>query len=247
MTSDNITRHTQLSDLGAKVELIDLDATALGDTVIRYFTPVDLFEWLNGTAVMTNVLWGGHVYVPIPLKSDGWEWDGKGQPPTPKITLANVNGFFTAANIAFNDLAGAILTRRITFDTFLEDSHTTEAYQPEIYRIERKLAQDNVSVEYELANALDHLGAQIPARLVLRNVCQRTYRTWDSSKSQFDYSEVTCPYTGTDYFKFDDTVTTDPAQDQCSFHLTGCKPRFVGVALPMWAFPGAGQTGQLSP
>lgn len=81
------------------------------------------------------------------------------------------------------------------------------------------------------SDTTDHPGAY----LVLQNDGNLVVYT----NSGFDYTNVECPYTGTAMFDDHDNVTTDPKQDHCSKHLTGCVLRFgAGNELPFGAFPG---------
>ena len=81
-------------------------------------------------------------------------------------------------------------------------------------------------------------GLYLPARLVLRDHCQHSYRRWDATENEFDYSKATCPYTGTDKFTAAGEQTQTASRDQCSRRLmTGCRKRFAGE-LPFLGFPG---------
>lgn len=241
---DTLNAHVQSSELSAPIELIMLDATDQGGPILR-FAPQPIASYLTGTVVLTPVVWNGDEYPPIPFETEDWAWDGQGSFPTPKVRVANVNGYFTAANIEFNNLAGVMLTRFRTFAKFLDgmpDADPDQQFPPEIYRIERKSSQTNTLVEYELSTDIDHQGAVLPARIVLKNACTRKYRVWTSSG--FDYSQATCPYDGGSYFDANG-VATDPPHDKCSKRLTsGCLLRFGNDPLPTYAFPGAGVSTQ---
>lgn len=224
-----------------------LDATEMGGPILR-FAPMPIADFLSGTVNLTPIQWQGESWPPIPFQTSDWAWDGQGSMPTPHVTVANVNSYFTAANIEFNDLLGVVLTRFRTFAKFLDgmpDADPDAQYEPEIYRVERKVSQNNNLVEWELSTDLDHLGAVIPGRLVLKNACTHNYRVWDPVAGAFDYSVATCPYTGSAYFDINGIATTDASLDMCSKRLNGgCKNRFGSAPLPTRAFPGAGQQAQ---
>lgn len=240
-------QHVRSSELTAPIELIELDATLLGGPIYR-FAPMPIVDFISGTANMTSILWNGFSWPPFPLESSEWAWDGMGAMPTPHIKVGNVNAYFTAANIEFGDLLGVYLTRFRTFEKFLDgkpDADPNAQFPPEIYRVERKISQNNSIVEWELSNDLDHAAALLPGRIVLKNACTHIYRTWNPLTSSFDYSQATCPYTGSAYFTSNGAATSNPADDMCSKKLgNGCKARFGQNPLPTRAFPGAGRANQ---
>lgn len=237
--------HVQGSSLGALVELIDIDATALGGTILR-IVPAPLRLFLGGGVVSQPVTWRGNIYTPHPLETDGWEWNNSGTPPSPKIRVANVDLSFTGLNIEYGDLVGATLTRWRTFDKFLDgqpeadpDSH----FQLDIFKIDRKSLQTKSIVEYELASPVDQTGVLLPSDAVIKKYCQWSYRHWTGL--EFNYEKVIgCPYVGNNYFDKDGNTTADPAQDICGKRTTDCKKRFPTGPLPFGGYPGVAQVRQ---
>jgi lambda family phage minor tail protein L len=230
LTNLRITRLTQQFQTDDLVILYQLDATALGDTVYRFTSSAHH----DGP-----VVFGGATYAPVPVESQGWEWNGQGPLPRPTITLANVNKLFGAAAIAFDDLRGATLTRIRTFRRFLDngDDPDGDAFLPlDIYRIERKTSQNKIALTWELASVFDQEGVLLPRRQVLQTACTHRYRVWNGTA--FDYTRATCPYAGAALFRRNGQPTTDPALDMCGKRLSNCQQRFGSQPLPTRAFPG---------
>lgn len=222
-------------------------------SIYRFHAGVNAFD--NG-----DVYWNGDAYTPMPIEAEGFEYTGKGQIPRPKIRISNLLGTITTLlqTLAYG-LEGAKVTRIRTMARYLDDLNwggldyvdpdyvdpgyiasgtnpygtpdPTAEFPQEIYYVDQKTAENRDVIEYELAAAFDLQGTRVPKRQTIQNVCQWKYRSYNSSTSSFEYTQVDCPYTGDIYYKADDSVTTDPAQDQCSKRLSSCQKRFGYVEL----------------
>lgn len=221
---------------GEKVTLFRLDTTALGGDV-KYFCQASI----NGSGVTFQ----GIYYTPVDVEFSGFETSGAGGLPTPQMKLANTNGVFQGIVNAFGDLIGATIYRIRTFRRFLDgqpDADATAYYGPDTFRIERKVSENPVFIEWELSAAFDQEGKMLPGRTIIRDTCLWRYRYWDASKTPaaFDYSKAQCPYTGSAYYTELGVVTTNPALDKCGRRLSDCKLRFgANQPLPFGGFPGA--------
>lgn len=217
---------------GALVELFVLDAMAQGDDQIRYFHA--------GTNELAGaVVWQGNTYSPFPIMAEGFELNGRGTIPQPKLKIANVGGAISSLTRPLQDLVGARATRKRTFAKYLDavnfaggvnaTANPNEHFPDEVFYINRKVTENKVFVEWELSPAWDVSGIKLPRRQVVQNVCPWAYRGAE------------CGYTGIVYFKLDDTGTANPAEDRCGKRLASCKLRFGAYAeLPFGGFPGAG-------
>jgi lambda family phage minor tail protein L len=197
------------------------------------------------------VSFNGTVYTPFPITVTGFEWSGQGTMPRPKMRIDNTvkaagSTVPLAASlvITFADMLGAQVTRLRTFASMLDgqpNADPSAVFEPDIFRIDRKSLHDKTVIEFELAATFDQEGLQLPARQVLRDVCNFRYRQYNSVTAEFDYG--TCPYTGSNYFTYAGTATTDPSQDVCRKILTACLLRFGQTTpLPIAGFPGVGLT-----
>lgn len=215
-------------DHGSLIELFKLDLTALGGT-LAYFHA--------GTNALQQVLvWQGNSYNPWPIQVEGFEYNGRGQLPTPTMRIANIGGAITALALAYEDMIGGKVTRQRTFAKYLDavnfpggvnpDADPSAEFDDDIFYVERKVSETKVFVEYELSSAMDVEGVMLPLRPVIANLCQWQYRSAE------------CGYVGGAVADINDVATTNPLLDNCSRRLTGCKYRFgLFGQLPIGAQP----------
>lgn len=200
------------------------------------FVPTAGMTW--GLFAQRAVRFDGETYQALPIEASGFEWNGQGKLPRPKLRIANVGGLVGGLLIAYSDLLGATVTRTRTMAKFLDGMTTadpTAFFDPDIFRIDRLAGRNKVGVEFELATAIDQLGQRLPGRQMLRNACSHTYRRRVGGA----WVAGTCPYAGAAMFKIDNTATTVHAEDVCDHHMTGCLARFgAKTPLPISAFPG---------
>jgi len=216
---------------GTIVELFELDSTALGDS-IYYFH--------SGTNELNaDVVWQGVTYTSFPIEADGFELSTSGTLPKPKLKVANIDGAIGALNRAYNDLVGAKLIRKRTLVKYLDEINFTGGVNPladaaqyfpdDTFYVDRKVSENRVYVEYELASAMDVEGIRLPRRQVIQNVCPWVYRDGE------------CGYSGTNYWDTNGNVVSNLASDVCGKKLSSCKLRFGEYSvLPYGGFPGAG-------
>jgi lambda family phage minor tail protein L len=228
----------------------DLNTVGSGFTDPRYNTDGILRIFNDSNTLKSGVnyiVWGGNTYYSIPMDIEGFEWSG-GQLPTPKLSISNLDGIATQLNSLYNDLLGLKITRIRTLVKYLDavnfisginvTADPLSKYPDEVYYIDRKVMQNNVIVQYDLASSLDISSIKIPRRMVIQNICYWKYK-----------EDSTCGYDPTLYnnrmFKADGTSTTDPFEDICGKRLSDCKARFntpgeVTNILNYGGFPGAG-------
>lgn len=227
----------QQFELGTVVELFQLDLSpVLASAPTLYFAPT---AYPDGSMMR----WYGNAYVPVPLEAEGYDVDPRGAVPQPLIRLSNVSGVLGSILDATQHLRGALVSRYQLVADWLDagsDPQPTWYLRRDRHRVEQLASMNAEWLEFRLAATLDLGDIQTPRRQVLRDLCLWTYRRWDSGTASFDYSRATCPYTGSSYWKADDTSTATASEDQCSKRLTGCRLRYSGAAKPFGGFPGAG-------
>lgn len=224
---------TELQTLSpsAEIELFEIDATNLGDTVYRFHS--------GKNGLISDVVWKGLTYSAFPIDATGFELSGKGVLPRPKIRVANVLGTISALVLLYSDLVGCKVTRIRTLAKFLDKvnfaggtnpyADPTAEYPRDIYFIDRRSAETREYVEFELASSLDLGGVTLPRRQVVQNYCPWKYRGSE------------CGYTGTSYFDTNDASVGSLALDVCGKRLSSCQARFGSNAeLPYGGFPAAG-------
>lgn len=215
---------------GAIIELFELDARAVGAGIERFHAGTNE---LSG-----NVIWQGQTYVRYPVMAEGFEMTAQGKQPRPKLRVSNISGLIYALCRDYQDLVGAKLTRKRTFKKYLDAANfaagnvyadPNAAFVDDVFFVERKLRDDGVTVEFELASTLDLQGILLPRRIVAQNTCAWTYRGAE------------CGYTGGPVAKSDDTFTADATLDICGKRVASCKLRFgANAALPFGGFPAVG-------
>ena len=260
MTLDSqIASDVQEFALGKYVELFELDLTQLGGGTTRITSHVNVADVsdsagmafsadgigfgsdriaLGGTGnIASPVYFNGNAYIPINCKAEGFEFSSKKQLPRPLFSVSVVGdtGFALRTLIRdYDDLIGIPFTRRRTLSKYLGGTGQPEMPQ-DVYVIERKMTQSNMLIQWELSAFMDHEGKKIPGRLILRDNCTQIYRIY--SAGSFDYSQATCPYTGTSYYDINGDVVTI-ANDKCGKRISDCKLRFPDAPLPTRQFPG---------
>lgn len=216
---------------GAILSLIEVDLTNIGDNLYRFH---------NGTNELnTAVTWQGNIYTQFPVELTGFETSTQGAVARPTLKLANVTGLIGSLLRGFDDIIGGKVTRKRTMAKYLDAINFTSGLNPtadpnvffpdDIYFIDRKVSENKVFVEFELASSLDINGIKIPRRQIIQNSCTWIYRSAE------------CTYAGGPVADSNDNLTTDPNLDVCGKRLGSCKLRFGDtVTLPYGGFPGAG-------
>jgi lambda family phage minor tail protein L len=215
---------------GAIVELFEVDLTPFGGDLLRFHAGTN--------ELRQGVVWKGNAYTAFPVQASGFEFNGQGQNPRPKLVVANVLGSITALVLQYQDIVGARVTRRRTLAKYLDavnfpggvnpTADPTAEFPNDVFYIDRKAGETNEVVEFELAAAMDMSGVMLPRRQVVQNVCPWRYRSSE------------CSYTGANYFDANDQPTT-LANDVCGKRLSSCKARFGEYGeLPYGGMPAAG-------
>lgn len=189
-----------------------------------------------------ELVWAGNTYMRYPVEAEGFEYNGQGQLPRPKIRVSNIFGTITAILLGLpNGLEGAKLTRLRTLARYIDGANfpggtnpwgapdSTALLPSEVFFVDRKTSETRDVVEFELAAAFDLAGVRAPKRQCISSICQWVYRSAE------------CSYTGTNYFDENDNAVGTLAADVCGKRLSSCKARFGATAeLPFGSYPGIG-------
>ncbi len=181
MSSSAIVSNLQNTNPSAIIELftLQLDSNLHGATTI--------YRFHAGSSLKDNgeIVWAGNTYQRFPIKAEGFAFR-KGQLPRPTLTVSNALGTITAillsvnTTTAGNDLTGATVTRIRTLARFLDAVNfpgdinpygtpdSTAEFPQEIYKIDRKSAENRDTVQFELASVLDLAGIRAPNRQCTR-------------------------------------------------------------------------------
>lgn len=219
----------QTLEPGALVELFELDATGISGDLLRF----------HAYTQVGSIWWQGNEYSPWPIEAEGFELQPS-KPPSPMLTVANIDGSITAACLAFQDLVGAVVIRHRTLGKYLDAANfggtnatadPTQEMPPDRWFIERKAVETSTAIQFELSSALDFNNVQLPRRVIIAGQCPWTYRSAE------------CGYTGGPVADANDVATSDPSLDVCGKRLSSCKLRFgANSPLPFGGFPAASLT-----
>lgn len=220
---------------GAYIALFRIDTTSIGGPVMHF---------CQSAFIDQEVKFGGVPYTPVDVEFSGFEVNGGGVLPTPKMKVSNTNGVMQDIVNTYGDLLGCPVARVRTFSRFLDgqpDADPSRFIGPDVFRVEQKTAENDVFIEWELSASIDQEGKQLPGRQVLRDVCPWRYRFFNPASNGFVYDpgNNACPYSGAAMFDALDKPTADPTKDVCSQSLAGCQSRYgKNAPLPFGGFLG---------
>ena len=181
MSSSAIVSNLQNTNPSAIIELfsLQLDNNLHGATTV--------YRFHAGSSLKDNgeIVWAGNSYQRFPIQAEGFAFR-KGMLPRPTLTVSNALGTITAilltvnTTTAGNDLTGATVTRIRTLARFLDAVNfpgdinpygtpdSTAEFPQEIYKIDRKSAENREVVQFELASVFDLAGIRAPNRQCTR-------------------------------------------------------------------------------
>lgn len=229
--SPSIIAEIQQLDPSSVIELFELDMSSFNQGVIRFHAGTNQLR--------SKVVWQAQAYEAFPIQAEGFEFNGGGQLPRPKLRVANVSASITALVLSYQDLIGCKLTRKRTLAKYLDavnfigginpSADASAAFADDVFYVDRKSRETRDVVEFELATSFDLEGVMLPRRQIVQNVCPWTYRGAE------------CGYTGSAYYDANDRAVSSSALDQCGKRLDSCQARFGANAdLPFGGFPACG-------
>ena len=181
MSTDPVFSEVQKINPSAIIELftLQLDSSLHGaNTIYRFHAGSNLSA--NG-----QIVWDGNAYLRFPIQATGFAYQ-RGQIPRPKLVVSNALGTISAILLTVNqttvgnDLTGATVTRIRTMARFLDAINfpgntnplgtpdPTAEFKRQIYKIDRKSAENREIVEFELAGSIDMAGVRAPKRQCTR-------------------------------------------------------------------------------
>ena len=181
MRSSAIVSDLQNINPSSIIELftLTLDSSLHGATTV--------YRFHAGSSLKDNgeIVWAGNTYQRFPIEAEGFAFT-KGQLPRPTLTVSNALGTISAILIDVNntttgnDLTGATVTRIRTLARFLDAVNfpgdinpygtpdNTAEFPQEIYKVDRKSAENRDVVQFELAAVFDIAGIRAPQRQCTR-------------------------------------------------------------------------------
>jgi len=226
----SVNNDIQSLDPGNRIVLFELDARAIGADQLFYHSHLQ-----SGP-----IFWQGQQYDPWPVEATGFERNST-QPPSPRLRVSNIEGTITAICLLYDDLVGSKVIVRQTLVQYLDAANFPEGnpsadpnehFPDEIWYIERKAAEDNEVVEFELSSVADLNGVQLPGRQIIANTCSWILRG--------GYRGPYCGYNGPPVADINDQPTSDPSFDVCGGRVRSCKLRYgESQPIPYGGFPAA--------
>jgi lambda family phage minor tail protein L len=225
---------------GQLIELFTIDLTPIGEPTTYSFCSGIMDDG-------TIVAFGGVNYSPLPVESEGWEQTGEGKLPRPIIRLSNITGVFLSIIQQYNDLVGAILTRRRTFYRYLDgqvNANPSAQFPIDRFIIDRKTKHNKIQLEFELVSDLDIENVYLPRKQAM-SLCTHRYRNYVNGAfidHTTDPDDISCPYVEARYYNDAGGTEALPVNDNCGRRLLDCKLRYPQVgankpALPYQGFP----------
>lgn len=165
----------------ALLELFEIDARNIGMPDILYFHP-------GTNDLLQPIVFDSNTYYPLPLEASGFEMDGKGSLPRPKIRVANVKGLISNFLLQWNNLIGAKVIRRRVFLKYIDavnfpnginpygTSDPNAAFPDDIFKISRKIQETKEVVDFELGTPLEIDNIKLPKRPLWATICPFKYR-----------------------------------------------------------------------
>lgn len=140
----------------------------------------------TGNNAYAPIHWGNpsKEYQRLPIQCSGFEYNGHGQLPRPKLVVSNLFSTFSSILVDVNavtpgnDLVGARVVRIRTLLKYLPNSNftgdnpygtpdVTQEFPQESYVVARKSLESRNVCEFELASAIDMVNTALPKRQIL--------------------------------------------------------------------------------
>ena len=154
-----------------------------------------IFRFHAGTNMNTNanIIWQGDTYQKFPIVAEGFAIEGRGQIPRPNLTMSNLGGISRSGSVItvtdlmlivnlvtpHNDLINSKITRLQVLASSLDAANfpsntnpfgtpNSNELPPEVFFIDRKVAESRNVVQFELVSRLDQQNKKLPKRQVTR-------------------------------------------------------------------------------
>lgn len=163
--------------------IIDVNKQRVDSELVELFIIKDSYFTSFGEEVTFrdyNPPYTVRTYLPVPINITGIEQKSEGAYARPKLEVANVlDTFKQAIGVTANDLVGSTVIRR---KTLYKNLSSGSAGSPPVeapiqtYIIDRKEAENAISITFELAAPFDLAGIKIPSRYIIPNTCSWIYQ-----------------------------------------------------------------------
>lgn len=148
-----------VGNYGAVVEFLQIDLTAMGESVYRFYNSIDITEPL-GEITFLGVDWK-----PVPYESEGWAVKGTGATARPTITISDYDGLFLFLSSEIDLVGGKVHRYETTYENIAGGSY----YGPEIWLINQLIESDGYMMKWGLAAPFDQKTRKIPGWIMTRD------------------------------------------------------------------------------
>jgi lambda family phage minor tail protein L len=246
----------QLPNPSAIIELFELQtfASIHGVAQTLRFHP-------GTTQIGSNIVWNGNSYTQYPCIATGFEYNGKGQLPRPRLQFANLQSLVSAMLIAVNeinpgnDLINAKFTRIRTLHKYIDSANYPQFAEIKNLSVvtdvaliginpnanpNAKMPDEIYYIERKVTETRDIVEFELVAAFDMVGV-RAPRRMAIANICQWRYRSVECSYTGSNYYNIKDEPVASLSEDICGKRLTSCKLRFgANNPLPYGSYPGLG-------
>lgn len=233
--------------------MVDIEPYSPGAVIVLVEVKVakstDVIRLTPSAAAGELILFDGDEYIGIPIEFNGFQSSSTGALPLPELTigvareigdLSDTQTFLLRYLESHNELLASEIVVRQVFEKNLDngsDPNVNGLLSIASFFVEQLVSRNRDHVKFRLSSVLDQEDLILPRKRAV-TYCQHVYRTVTSTGS-FDYSNVTCPYTGSAKFTEQGIATGYNDQDICAKTLTSCQLRYGSRGiLPFDGFPG---------
>lgn len=157
----------------AIIELYKIDFTELGGQALYFHAGTNNLG--------QNPVWQGQEYTRYAIKVSGFVDSSGGANPSPTLEVSNILSGVTNLVMDYDDLIGAVVTRKRTLKQFLDavnfvgginaSADPTTQYSDDIFTIERKISESRQQVSFELISKINMQEMQLPRQQIIQNAC----------------------------------------------------------------------------
>lgn len=169
-----ITEDLKLNRDSGKIELFDLDLTALGGPVYRVTN--------QPAGDLGYVSFGGQAYYQFPMEFSGVAISTEGSSPRATLRAGTVqNLMLKAALNQYGLLLGMKITRRVTYAKYLDTgSSPNSSYHsvPETWVVSKLVEQNNTSITWECSLPFDMPNVVFPPGQFLKVPSNNPWDCW---------------------------------------------------------------------
>lgn len=128
----------------------------------------------------TSMVFDGVSYTRMAIEAEGFDMDGE-RVPRPRLRVGNADGLVGYQASLMGNFANCKVTRTRVFAMHMDaanfltgnpEADPDAAFRPDVFYIDRKVAESREMVEFELRPATDLRQAKLPGGIITQNSCR---------------------------------------------------------------------------